>query len=588
MFSLEQLNELNVKITRLMTDSRAVRTGDTFVAYPGEKTDGRQFIAQAIAQGANAVIYEKLLMKPLAIRLSEQTTPAKSLVMSGHPWEAQHFAWDDAWQIPNLAVSDLRHKAGWLADAVYGAPSENLQMIGITGTNGKTSTSHWIAHALNEAGKKCALIGTLGNGFIEALQASANTTPDAIRVHGLLADYLRAGAQAVAMEVSSHALAQGRVNGVRFDVALLTNLSRDHLDYHGNMESYAASKRKLFDWEQLKYAVLNLDDAFGAELAGELWDGAFPSPQSSPDALSSILSRERERRQTRETIVDSCGRGGEREVGQAGILSQDKNSQKQHSTPEVIGYGLSDPALQLAERLGLRMVYGHLAEMDGQGLRLDIHSSWGGAQINSALVGRFNAANLLGTLAVLLVSGIELDKAAQSLGRAQAVAGRMQRVGSPRQAGDSARPTVIVDYAHTPDALEKVLLALREVSAPAGGKLICVFGCGGDRDRGKRAMMGLVAEKFSDHCIATSDNPRSEDPQRIIDEILGGMAARNHEVIAERAAAIERAIGLARQCDTVLVVGKGHEDYQEINGVKYPFSDVTVANRALQTWKTPA
>ncbi|MCR4298436.1 MAG: UDP-N-acetylmuramoyl-L-alanyl-D-glutamate--2,6-diaminopimelate ligase [Gallionella sp.] len=534
-------DDLSSALRPLSSDSRAVRPGDTFVAYPGEKLDGRQFIAQAIAQGANAVI-----------------------------WEAQHFAWEEAWQVPNLAVSDLRHKAGWLADAVYGAPSGKLWLVGVTGTNGKTSTSHWIAHALNEAGKKCALIGTLGNGFIEALQASANTTPDAIRVHGLLADYLRADARAVAMEVSSHALAQGRVNGVRFDVALLTNLSRDHLDYHGNMESYAASKRKLFDWQELKSAVLNLDDAFGAELAEELCGGAFPSPQSSPDALSSILSRERERKRTRETIVDSRGRGGERA--------------KQHSIPEVIGYGMSDAALQLAERLGLRMVYGHLAEMGGQGLRLDIHSSWGGAQINSALVGRFNAANLLGALAVLLVSGIELDKAAQSLGGAQAVAGRMQRVGSPRQAGDPAQPTVIVDYAHTPDALEKVLLALREVSAPAGGKLICVFGCGGDRDRGKRAMMGLVAEKFSDHCIVTSDNPRSEDPQRIIDEILGGMTARNHEVIAERAAAIERAIGLARQCDTVLVAGKGHEDYQEINGAKYPFSDAAVARQALQKW----
>src|SRR3989338_7121075 len=210
MFPLEQLNRLKVPITHLVSDSRAVRQGDTFVAYPGEKTDGRQFIAQAIAQGANAVIYEKLL--------------------SGHPWEAQHFVWDDAWQIPNLAVSDLRHKAGWLADAVCGAPSEKLQMIGVTGTNGKTTTSHWIAHALNNAGKKCALIGTLGNGLVGALQASANTTPDAIRVHSLLADYLRAEVQVVAMEVSSHALAQGRVNGVRFDVALLTNLSRDHLD----------------------------------------------------------------------------------------------------------------------------------------------------------------------------------------------------------------------------------------------------------------------------------------------------------------------------------------------------------------------
>jgi UDP-N-acetylmuramoyl-L-alanyl-D-glutamate--2,6-diaminopimelate ligase len=501
MFPLEQLNELNVKIMRLVTDSRAVRQGDTFVAYPGEKTDGRQFIAQAIAQGANAVI-----------------------------WEAQHFVWDAAWQIPNIAVSDLRHKAGWLADAVYGAPSEKLWLVGVTGTNGKTSTSHWIAQALNDAGKKCALIGTLGNGFLGvngfagALQASANTTPDAICVHGLLADYRRADAQAVAMEVSSHALAQGRVNGVRFDVALLTNLSRDHLDYHGDMASYAASKRKLFDWQQLKFAVVNLDDAFGAELAEQLQDAAV----------------------------------------------------------EVIGYGLGDAALQLAERLGLRMVYGHLAEMSGQGLRLNVHSSWGGAQINSTLVGRFNAANLLGALAVLLVSGIELRDAAQSLGKVQAVAGRMQRLGGADQ------PTVIVDYAHTPDALEKVLLALREVGASAGGRLICVFGCGGDRDRGKRAMMGRVAEKFSDHCIVTSDNPRSEEPQHIIAEILGGMNASNHEIVIERAAAIERAIGLARQRDTVLLAGKGHEDYQEINGVKHSFSDVAIAEAALRTWRAPA
>ena len=495
MFPVEQLENLGVPITRLVTDSRAVRRGDTFVAYPGEKADGRQFIAQAIAQGANAVI-----------------------------WEARHFVWDASWQIPNLAVSDLRHKAGWLADAVCGAPSERLWMVGVTGTNGKTSSSHWIAHALNETGKKCALIGTLGNGFAGVLQASANTTPDAIRVHGLLADYLRADAQAVAMEVSSHALAQGRVKGVRFGVALLTNLSRDHLDYHGDMESYAASKRKLFDWQELKFAVVNLDDAFGAELAEQLRDG----------------------------------------------------------NAEVVGYGLGDAALQQAERLGLRMVYGNLAEMSGQGLRLDVHSSWGGAPINSALVGRFNAANLLGALAVLLVSGVELDKAVQSLSRVQAVAGRMQRLGGASQ------PTAIVDYAHTPDALEKVLLALREVGASSGGKLICVFGCGGDRDRGKRVMMGLVAEKFSDHCIVTSDNPRSEDPQHIIAEILGGMTTSNHESIVERAAAIARAIGMARQCDTVLLAGKGHEDYQEIAGVKHPFSDVAAAEHALRIWRAPA
>jgi UDP-N-acetylmuramoyl-L-alanyl-D-glutamate--2,6-diaminopimelate ligase len=519
-FPFEQLAALNVPITRLVTDSRAIQRGDTFVAYPGEKIDGRQFIAAAIAQGANAVIYEKLL--------------------SGHTRETQHFAWDEDSQVPNLGVSDLRHKAGWLADAVYDTPSDKLWVVGITGTNGKTSTSHWIAQALSDAGKSCALIGTLGNGFHGALQASANTTPDAIRVHGLLADFLRDDAQAVAMEVSSHALSQGRVNGVRFDVAMLTNLSRDHLDYHGDMQSYAAAKRKLFDWQQLKYVVLNLDDAYGVELAEQL------------------------------SLQEELPGGSAATLPQQGA--------------EVVGYGLSDAALQLATRLGLRMVYGNLLEMTGQGLRLAVHSSWGAVELDSALVGRFNAANLLGALAVLLVSGIALGEAAQSLGRAQPVAGRMQRLGSAQQ------PTVIVDYAHTPDALEKVLQALREVilgsnetlRAAAGGRLICVFGCGGDRDRGKRAMMGRVAEKLSDFCIVTSDNPRGENPREIIAEIVSGMNEENHEIIVDRAAAIQSAIRHARQSDTVLIAGKGHEDYQEINGVKLPFSDVLVAQQQLE------
>ena len=487
----EQLKTLGVTVARLVTDSRAVQVGDTFVAYPGEKLDGRQFIAQAIAQGANAVI-----------------------------WESQHFAWNAEWNLPNLAVKNLRDAAGWIADAVYGAPSQKLQMIGITGTNGKTSTAHWIAQALNAAKKPCALIGTLGNGFFANLQPSVNTTPDAIHVHGLLADYLNHGAQAVAMEVSSHALSQGRVNGVNFDVALLTNLSRDHLDYHGDMQSYADSKRKLLQWDQLKFAVLNFDDEFGVELARQLLDASV----------------------------------------------------------EVVGYGLSDAALKNAERLGVRMAYGRVAEMSGQGLRLEIHSSWGAAQLNSGLIGRFNAANLLGALAVLLVSEISLSDAVLSLSNMQAVAGRMQRLGNAQQ------PTVVVDYAHTPDALEKALLALREIDVTKSGKLICVFGCGGDRDRGKRAMMGLVAEKFSDHCVVTSDNPRSENPQLIIDEVVHGMSKNNHEIVMDRAAAIACAISLAAQCDTVLVAGKGHENYQEISGVKHPFSDVLVAQKALQSW----
>lgn len=504
---VRKLRLLDVPVTRLVTDSRHVGKGDTFVAYPGEKSDGRQFIAQAIAQGANAVIYEKS--------------------RTGNAQDKQDFIWKTNWHVPNLAVTELRQKAGWLADAVHVAPSEHLWTVGVTGTNGKTSTSHWIAKAFNDARRKCALIGTLGNGFADELQPTINTTPDAIQLHGLLADYLHHGARAVAMEVSSHALAQGRVTGVRFDVALLTNLSRDHLDYHGDMQQYADAKRQLFEWQSLKYAVVNLDDEFGSELALQLKDGQV----------------------------------------------------------EVVAYGLSDRALTLAGQYGLRMVHGKLLEMSAQGMRLEVHSSWGGAVMTSVLVGRFNAANLLGALAVLLVSDVEMGDAVQSLSEVQPVAGRMQQVGAQGQ------PAVIVDYAHTPDALEKVLLALREACLDAdkemGGKLICVFGCGGDRDKGKRGMMGRVAEMFSDHCIVTSDNPRSEAPQNIIDDVLADMEAGNHEVILDRAAAIKHAIALAQAGDTVLLAGKGHEEYQEINGIRQPFSDVQVARRELEKWSEP-
>lgn len=491
-FHPELLASLGVTITRLVTDSRAVTPGDTFVAYPGGQADGRQFIAQAIANGANAVI-----------------------------WEAHGFNWSADWKIPHLAVAGLRQHAGEIADYIYGNPSGKLWVVGVTGTNGKTSCSHWVAQSFSALNKKTALVGTLGNGFLGALQPTLNTTPDAVSLHGLLADYLAQSAQAVAMEVSSHALAQGRVNGVKFDVALLTNLSRDHLDYHGNMQHYAAAKRRLFDWQQLKYAVLNLDDAFGAELAEQLHLQA--------------------------------------EV-------------------EVVGYGLSDAALALAERLGLRMVYGGALHMDAQGLSLQVHSSWGGAALHSPLLGRFNAANLLGVLAVLLVSGVTLADALRELAQVQAVPGRMQTLGG------GGCPAVVVDYAHTPDALEKVLQALREVAEAGGGKLICVFGCGGDRDRGKRPMMGAIAAQLADSCIVTSDNPRNEEPRDIIAAIVSGMGKWNYQIIEDRAQAIEQAIGNAQAADTVLLAGKGHEPYQEINGVKYPFSDVEVAQRALQAW----
>jgi UDP-N-acetylmuramoyl-L-alanyl-D-glutamate--2,6-diaminopimelate ligase len=488
-FSPSLIHKLGVKINRLETDSRLVNAGDTFVAYPGGQTDGRHFIEQAIANGANAVI-----------------------------WEAKNFVWNESWSVPNLAINDLRQQAGDLADYVYESPSKKLWMVGVTGTNGKTTCSHWVARSLNALGRKSVMLGTLGNGFPGELKASANTTPDAIKVHGLLAEYLQQGAQAVAMEVSSHALVQGRVSAVSFDVALLTNLSRDHLDYHGDMRSYASAKRRLFDWSELKYAVLNFDDPFGAELAEAL-----------------------------------------REAG-----------------VEVVGYGMDGNALALAEQLGVRMVYGADLRMDAKGLSLSVRSSWGAASLHSQQVGRFNAANLLGALTVLLVSGVELPVAVNELAQQKAVAGRMQTLGG------KDKPTVVIDYAHTPDALEKVLQTLREVT---GGRVICVFGCGGDRDRGKRPMMGTIASRLADECIITSDNPRSESPKAIIDAILFGVEGDAYQVIEDRAQAIARAISAARAVDTVLIAGKGHEDYQEINGVKHAFSDSELARRALSVWE---
>ncbi len=489
-FTLDALQTLGVNITHLVSDSRAVKVGDTFVAYPGAQADGRRFIAQAIAQGANAVI-----------------------------WEAQDFSWNTAWTISNLAVQNLRIHASQMADYVYRQPSQKLWMVGITGTNGKTSCSHWLANSLTRVGRKSALLGTLGNGFTDALQATLNTTPDALIVQSLLAEYAQQGAQAAVMEVSSHALEQARVAGVHYDVALLTNLTRDHLDYHGDMQNYARAKRRLFEWAGLRYAVLNLDDLFGAQMAQALQD----------------------------------------------------------TQAEVIGYGLSDDALKLAEQLGIRMVYANLTQMNAQGLSLQLHTSWGAALLHSPLLGRFNAENLLGSLAVLLVSNVALTDAVQVLSEQAAVAGRMQSV------GDKNRPAVVVDYAHTPDALEKVLSSLRELT-PTSGELVCVFGCGGDRDRGKRPMMGRIAAKLADVCIVTSDNPRNESPRVIMDEIMGEQASQ-FVPIEDRAQAIAQAIQHARINDTVLIAGKGHEDYQEIAGVRHAFSDVTIAQRALSAWK---
>ncbi len=480
-------------IKRLTNDSRALQPGDTFVAYPGQARDGRDFIAQAMANGAASVL-----------------------------WERGRFQWDPRWRLPNHGVRELRRHAGEIASRVYGNPSSRLRVVGITGTNGKTTCSQWIAQALTRAGRRCAVIGTLGYGMRPPLRPTANTTPDALWLHAQLADFARRGAQAVAMEVSSIGLDQDRVAGIEFDTALFTNLSRDHLEYHRTMRRYGEAKARLFAWESLKHAVVNLDDDFGAELALR--------------------------------------------IRRPGL--------------SVIGYGFGAAAgARRARVAGLRLV------TTARGVSFDVRTPWGAAHVASPVLGRYNACNLLGTLAVLLAGGIPLRRAVAALSAVKPVPGRLQRLGG----GD--RPLVIVDYAHTPDALEQTLATLRELLAspqPSAvsrqpSRLICVFGCGGDRDRGKRPLMGNIAARLADRVVVTSDNPRSEDPRAIIDEIMEGVDGGSGAVVTDpdRRAAIQRAVAEARRGDIVLIAGKGHEAYQEIGATRHPFSDAAVAREAL-------
>jgi UDP-N-acetylmuramoyl-L-alanyl-D-glutamate--2,6-diaminopimelate ligase len=424
--------------------------------------------------------------------------------VDGVLWEADHYQWDPALDVPNAGVAGLKNRIGEIAAHVYGEPSRALHMVGVTGTNGKTSVAHWIAQTLSQLGRKTAVIGTVGNGFPGALTPALNTTPDAIELQQRLAQYRQQGATACAMEVSSHGLAQGRVNGTSFNVAVLTNLSRDHLDYHGDMENYADAKARLFNWPGLGWAVLNVDDAFGQQL-------------------------------------ESATRPA-----------------------RVAGYGFQRGAV-IGEKLRLSQT----------GLHLAVRTDWGHAEFDAPLLGRFNAANLLAVLTTLLVSGVALEDACRALAHVTPPPGRMQTFGG------NAHPLVVVDYAHTPDALEKVLATLREIVS--GGRLICVFGCGGNRDKGKRPLMGQAAARGADEVWITSDNPRNEDPRRIIDDILAGTGGKPH-VEADRARAIFEAIGGAHQGDVVLIAGKGHEDYQEAAGERLPFSDVAVAKKALEAW----
>ena len=470
-------------IERIVSDSRRAGPGAAFFAYPGEVADGRAHIPDALRRGAAAVL-----------------------------WDQAGFEWRAEWRVPNAPVRELKQRAGELADRFYGRPSQALWMCGVTGTNGKSSCASWIAALLSRLDTRTGLIGTLGAGYPDRLAPLPNTTPDALEVHRLLRGFADDGAAAVAMEVSSHGLVQGRVNGVAFDCALFTNLSHDHLDFHGSMEAYAEAKARLFDWAGLQAAVLNLDDPFGARLAARL-----------------------------------AARG-----------------------IRTIGYGLSQAAL--APGLTAQLI----AATAVRGEEMTLESNWGAARVRVNQLGRFNLSNALGVLGCLVAYGVPFAEALPLLAALPAVPGRMERVGE--------QPLVVVDYAHTPDALEKVLGALRPIAQARGGRLVAVFGAGGDRDASKRPVMGAVAARLADRMVVTSDNPRSEDPHAIIEQVAKGVAPPPSAGLAreaDRARAIEAAVRDAAPADVVLIAGKGHEDYQEIAGRRLPFSDAAVARAAL-------
>jgi UDP-N-acetylmuramoyl-L-alanyl-D-glutamate--2,6-diaminopimelate ligase len=418
------------------------------------------------------------------------------------------------------AVPNLRAQLGFIADRFFDAPSASLTVAGITGTNGKSTCAWLLAQALERSGSRAAYIGTLGGGATDALMPLKTTTPDAVTLHRLLAQLRTQGFESVAMEVSSHALDQDRCAGVRFHTAVFTNLTRDHLDYHADMAAYGSAKARLFNWPTLAARVINVDDPFGRELAQD--------------------SRRR---------ADS---------GQLFLTSQQPLRDRASGTDFVCA--------------------GAVSAAEG-GLKLEIVSSRGAAQLSSALIGDFNVDNLLSVLAVLLAWDIPLASACEALSGCSAPPGRMQ------PEGGGARPLVLIDYAHTPDALER---ALRAARAYCRGRLHCVFGCGGERDAGKRGDMGRIAARGADTLVVTDDNPRTEDPQQIATAIMQGVTAAggnaHARVIHDRAQAIRTALAGADAGDAVLVAGKGHEEYQLIGGERRPFSDAKVVRAALLDW----
>jgi UDP-N-acetylmuramoyl-L-alanyl-D-glutamate--2,6-diaminopimelate ligase len=491
----------DVFVSDITLDSRRAVAAGAFLACRGISSHGLQYVQAAVAAGVRAVLWEP------AAGIRAPRLPVGVL---------------------SLPVPGLGRHLGRIADRFFASPSRHVRIAGITGTNGKTTTAWLLAQALEHAGLRAAYGGTLGWGRPRGepggrLDSATHTTPDCIEAHRRISDLHAAGARALAMEVSSHALAQDRIAAVRFDTAVFTNLSRDHLDYHADMQAYGEAKARLFGLSGLQHRVVNVGDAWGRRLAGRL-------PVEA--ALTAVWSGAADR-------------------------------------------GPQDSALQDMATEGFVHAGAVMASSDGLQVRFD--SSWGGGCIRSRLIGDFNADNLMTALAVLLLWEVPLSRAVQALEQAVAPPGRMETFGGGGQ------PLVVVDYAHSPDALAKVLRGLRR---HARGRLWCVFGCGGDRDAGKRPIMGALAAELADEIVLTDDNPRTEDPQLIIEQIAAGIPADRARraavhTLPDRAAAIELAVRSAAPGDVVLVAGKGHEEYQIHGARAQPFSDRAVVRGLL-------
>ena len=476
-------SHMDVSIKAIQTDSRKIKPGDLFMAYPGLKVDGRNYIEEALKKKVAAVLYE-----------------------------AHHYQPSFKTDVPLIPFKNLQYYVGKIAACFHDDPSRTVKVIGITGTNGKTSCAYFIAQALKSQGISCGFIGTLGYGFLGNLRRTSQTTPNPIQLQQVLANMRKLGAKVIAMEASSHALHQRRVQGVHFDIAVLTQLSQDHLNYHGDIRSYACAKELLFQQEGLRYGVVNCDDTFGKRIIANY-----------------------------------------------------------HQKLTIIGYsinGLIDNRISSVIVTAMKPI--------AKGFSVTVQTPWGKGIFTTSLLGRFIISNLLAVLSVLCLCEIPFDKVLVELSQLYNAPGRMQMIDSKNK---QRHPQVVVDYAHTPDALEKSLTALREYCQ---GRLICVFGCGGDRDRGKRLQMASVAEQYADRIILTNDNPRTESPLKIIEDIQIGLKNKRLVIVKlDRAEAIRYAVQTATINDIVLIAGKGHEITQTIGEQTLPFNDVKEAKKAL-------